>query len=268
MKNLIFILFISMTCSGCYYEKKILRNSSSDFEKHVILTSRNLNTKVDTSEIEIDNELSSLNLYSYPRNYFGITTIAAREDRLVMNLMFSSENSALDEMEISVKYSVDNKNSFENFEIVLPLTEYSKISNPLLDERSISINNDIWVRNLSNIDTSSFDDSRLKDTLSIQRDVRYNIDSAFYIVNPIIQDIIIHEKDDNVLMFSAALNCNGTMYDVYSQSDPLPLIPIIISAAASISAYKYRKEIIEKGKDLKEKFSIFINKVKDKVKGE
>lgn len=174
-----------------------------------------------------DDDLKNLNLTNIPKNFSGQVIVVSEEDNFVANMQTDIEYSKNDSIVFRGNISDQTKSNFESIEI--------QISDLLLNEISYNIaNNSIYIN--SPIEILSIDDKISFDIPNQDSTILSTSLDKFRV-----SEIIEFEKNQIVEMYSGKIKINGKTLTFYSISDPLPLIPIIVGAAA-IQGVSYLKK--------------------------
>jgi hypothetical protein len=282
-----FVLFcIFLGLSGCHFERYVVKSGTyTNIKRHTLLTTRYTDRKLDIPVYETiekkEISLTDVNFNSYPKNYIGFATVKSEDSDWILNLVFDSAKTLNDSLFITGKYSGNNKRDFEDVELVVPIREMNEGDIELITDDSLVLKSFLramYVYSVSASDSilENTQDSLLDSTMTIIRDTLFYdelLESRLEAKDASVEDSMIVlsqvdvlRNDEDVFLFSARLEYEGQSIEIVSQSDPLPLVPIIIAAVAGGGIYAAKDYLKKKGIEAKEKLTAYVDQYNTKDK--
>ncbi|GJM34643.1 MAG: hypothetical protein DHS20C18_36440 [Saprospiraceae bacterium] len=171
-----------------------------------------------------------LNFNNFPASYSGFITIVSEDNNFIANLYVNSLREAEEDLILTGSFSTLNKRKVSPLEISIPYQLIDEASYYVSDT-SIIVDPKFVVHSLIQTDTLQEED-KLQDSI-LTVNYKYPIT---------VSNIQVFENTDFVSMLSGEINLpnDGTL-KFYAQSDPLPLIPILIAGVASGGAWLIKK---------------------------
>ena len=256
MRIILFVGLFLIILTSCHWERAVSRYEESGevVHKQTVWTTPPTARKLD---IELEDQLKEdqgsadlqqVNLFSLPRNYFGNVIFVNEEDNVTVNLLFDSQRERNDTLVAVGYFSTLDKQVFHELEVLIPMDVYNAYQrrDVRFDDTTIILPNLVAMDFIHEqlMPPDSFADDNL-DLLRTERIYLEDTTSMASDSTLSFRGVELYQNTSEVLMLSGTIDLSsGRSLNFHSLSDPLPLIPIAITAVAcfGIDWYKKRKE--------------------------
>jgi hypothetical protein len=276
--------FICFLCSiillsACHYEKRLFKTHRDGAvkESHTIITTpitdRKLEVELKKSVLVAESpaiNFSSLNYNRFSDDFVGMVNFQMGTDGIIGNLIYDSRAIRNDTLTIEGTFSVNNKRTFEELELRIPMAVFDQYKRIDTTNSVINIENLIKVGLLveNTVSDSISDGESLNDTVSTYFEVIYESTDSVEQKNrsATINNLVTIDslksplKNDVVNVDIGSIKYQDNQIRFVSLSDPLPLIPIAIGIVATALGYDIYNT--QKKKREKEKMTVIVEKRK------